>query len=85
MGDWVAVAVTGTDDPDKVQLAVYPVMLVPVTAVGAVKAMLSCALPAVTVTLLGALGTVAVAAHTALLAFTSIKARPKDLQRMTSG
>lgn len=80
MGDWVAVAVTGTDEPVSVQLAAYPEMVIPVGAVGAVKAMMTCPAPVVTETLLGALGTVAVTANARVAAFTRDEATKQDLK-----
>jgi len=82
MGDWTAVADTGTEDPVSRQLAVYPEMMKPVCAVGVVKATVTCPLLVVTTTLLGALGTVAVSAKTQGLVFTSIKATQIDLKCM---
>ncbi len=55
-------------------------MVMPVCAVGAVKAMVTCPLPVVTETLLGALGTVAVAAEAGVAAFTRNKATKQDLK-----
>jgi hypothetical protein len=54
-------------------------MVIPLTDAGAVKATLACPLPGVTVPMVGALGTVAVSAETALTALTKIKATPIDL------
>ena len=81
--DWVAVAVNGTEDPVSRQLAVYPEMMKPVGAVGAVKAMVTCPLPVVTTTLLGAVGTVAVSAKTQGLVFIRSKATQIDLKCVT--
>jgi hypothetical protein len=75
--------VTGTEDPVSRQLAVYPEMVMPVGAVGAVKAMVTCPLPVVTTTLLGALGTVALAAKAQGLVFTISKATQIDLKCVT--
>ena len=58
-------------------------MVMPVGAVGAVKVMVTCPLSAVTTTLLGALGTVAVAAKAQGLVFTSSKATQIDLKCVT--
>ena len=58
-------------------------MVNPDSAVGAVKAMLTCPSPVVTETLLGALGTVAVAAEARVAAFTRNKATKQDLKCVT--
>ena len=58
-------------------------MVMPVGAVVAVKAMVTCPLPVVTVTLLGAPGTVAVAAAARVAAFTRNKATKQDLKCLT--
>ena len=80
MGDLVSVAVTGILDPVNKQLAVYPEMVMPVCAVGAMKVMVTCPLPVVTEPIVGALGTVAVAAQTRLAAVKRHKATQIDLK-----
>jgi hypothetical protein len=58
-------------------------MVVPVGAVGAVKATVTCPLPVVTETLVGALGTVAVSAKTKGAEVHSIKAKQVVLKCVT--
>ena len=58
-------------------------MVMPVCAVGAVKAMITCPSPVVTETLLGALGIVAVAADARVAAFTRNRAAKQVLKYLT--
>ena len=58
-------------------------MVIPLTEVGAVNATEACPLPGVTVPIVGALGTVAVAAEARAAAFTKNKATNHDLKCVT--
>jgi hypothetical protein len=60
-------------------------MVTPLTDAGAVKATTACPLPGVTVPIVGALGTVAVAAQTSVAAFKRHKVSKQDFRGMAGG